>query len=149
LQVRNFRTIGSNKRPYEGKTNIICEVERTAFKLGKGIGTFKAMGMRIRYMDPKAHDNILHMSHLSHISAFMLGKTVINKEKHEQDIFDMAGLGFESTVRLAKVHQPCGPYFKQNKGIIETLEEFISNLTQFKDLLIKEDYNAILKKWKA
>jgi prephenate dehydrogenase len=32
LQVRNFRTIG-NKSLYEGKTNIICEVERTAFKL--------------------------------------------------------------------------------------------------------------------
>jgi prephenate dehydrogenase len=42
------------------------------------------------------------------------------------------------------------PIFKQNKvQVIETLEEFISNLTQFKDLLIKEDYNAILKKWKA
>jgi prephenate dehydrogenase len=49
-------------------------------------------------MDPKSHD--IHMSHLSHISAFMLGKTVIDKEKHE-DIFDMAG-SFESTVRLAK-----------------------------------------------
>jgi prephenate dehydrogenase len=54
-------------------------------------------------MDPKAHDkHIAYVSHLSHISAFMLGKTVINKEKHEQDIFDMAGSGFESTVRLAK-----------------------------------------------
>jgi prephenate dehydrogenase len=41
----------------------------------------------------------------------MLGKTVINKEKHEQDIFDMAGSGFESTVRLAKVHQRCGRPF--------------------------------------
>jgi prephenate dehydrogenase len=46
-------------------------------------------------MDPKAHDkHIAYVSHLSHISAFMLGKTVINKEKHEQDIFDMAGSGF-------------------------------------------------------
>jgi hypothetical protein len=45
----------------------------------------------------------------------MLGKTVINKEKHEQDIFDMAGLGFESTVRLAKVHQPCGPILNRIK----------------------------------
>jgi prephenate dehydrogenase len=72
-----------------------------AFKLQKG-GTFKAMGMRIRYMDPKAHDkHIAYVSHLSHISAFMLGKTVINKENTSR-IFDMAGSGFESTVRLAK-----------------------------------------------
>jgi prephenate dehydrogenase len=61
----------------------------------------------------------------------------------------MAGLGFESTVRL-KSSPAMDAHFKQNKvQVIETLEEFISNLTQFKDLLIKEDYNAILKKWKA
>jgi prephenate dehydrogenase len=128
-------------------------VERTAFKLQeKALALFQAMGMRIRYMDPKAHDkHIAYVSHLSHISAFMLGKTVINKEKHEQDIFDMAGSGFESTVRLAKSSPAMWtPIFKQNKiQVIETLEEFISNLTQFKDLLIKEDYNAIFEEMES
>jgi prephenate dehydrogenase len=60
----------------------------------------------------------------------------------------MAGSGFESTVRCQKFTD-VDAHFKQNKvQVIETLEEYISNLTQFKDLLIKEDY-AILKKWKA
>jgi prephenate dehydrogenase len=138
---------------FEGKTNIICEVERTAFKLQeKALELFKAIGMRIRYMDPKAHDkHIAYVSHLSHISAFMLGKTVINKEKHEQDIFDMAGSGFESTVRLAKSSPAMWtPIFKQNKvQVIETLEEYISNLNQFKDLLINEDYNAIFEEMES
>jgi prephenate dehydrogenase len=138
---------------FQGKTNIICEVERTAFKLQeKALGLFKAIGMRIRYMEPKSHDkHIAYMSHLSHISAFMLGKTVINKEKHEQDIFDMAGSGFESTVRLAKSSPAMWtPIFKQNKDeVIETLEEYISNLTQFKDLLINEDYDAIYEEMKS
>ena len=54
--------------------------------------TFKNMGMNIRYMDSKAHDkHIAYVSHLSHISSFMLGKTVIEKEKNERNIFDMAG----------------------------------------------------------
>jgi prephenate dehydrogenase len=54
----------------------------------------------------------------------MLGKTVINKEKHEQDIFDMAGSGFESTVRLPKFTSDVDAIFKQNKvQVIETLEE--------------------------
>jgi prephenate dehydrogenase len=67
--------------------------------------------MRIRY-GSKAHDkHIAYVSHLSHISAFMLGKTVINKEKHEQDIFDMAGSGFESTVRLKKFTGDVDAYF--------------------------------------
>ena len=138
---------------FEGKTNIICEVEKTAFKLQeKALELFREMGMRIRYMEPKSHDkHIAYVSHLSHISSFMLGKTVINKEKHEQDIFDMAGSGFESTVRLAKSSPAMWtPIFKQNrKQVVKTLEEYISNLTQFKDLLINEDYNAIFEEMES
>src|SRR3970040_869059 len=87
---------------FKGKTNIICEVEKTTFKLQeKALDLFKSMGMRIRYMDPKSHDkHIAYVSHLSHISSFMLGKTVINKEKDEQDIFDMAGARFCSAARV-------------------------------------------------
>jgi prephenate dehydrogenase len=132
---------------FQGKTNIICEVEKTTFKLQeKALDLFKEMGMRIRYMDPKSHDkHIAYVSHLSHISAFMLGKTVINKEKDEQDIFDMAGSGFESTVRLAKSSPAMWtPIFKQNrKQVVKTLDEYISNLSKFKELLEKEDYDAI------
>ena len=70
---------------------------------------------------------------------------MINKEKHEQDIFDMAGSGFESTVRLAKSSPAMWtPIFEQNKAqVLESLEEYISNLTQFRDLLAQDDYNAI------
>ena len=76
---------------YKGKTNIICEVEKTAFKLQKtafklqesALQLFQEMGMRIRYMNAEAHDkHIAYVSHLSHISSFMLGKTVIDKEKN-------------------------------------------------------------------
>ncbi|MBT5645366.1 MAG: prephenate dehydrogenase/arogenate dehydrogenase family protein, partial [Polaribacter sp.] len=42
---------------YKGKTNIICEVEKTTFKLQeKALELFRAIGMRIRYMDPVSHD---------------------------------------------------------------------------------------------
>ena len=138
---------------FEGKTNIICEVEKTTFKLQeKALDLFKSMGMRIRYMEPKSHDkHIAYVSHLSHISAFMLGKTVINKEKDEQDIFDMAGSGFESTVRLAKSSPAMWtPIFKQNKKhVVKTLEEYISNLSKFKELLEKEDYDAIFNEMQS
>ena len=129
------------------KTNIICEVEKTTFKLQeKGLKLFKDLGMRIRYMEPKSHDkHIAYVSHLSHISSFMLGKTVIEKEKHEKDIFDMAGSGFESTVRLAKSSPAMWtPIFKQNKKqVVKSLEEYIANLSQFKDLLESENYEQI------
>lgn len=132
---------------YEGKTNIICEVEKTAFKLQEtALELFQKIGMRIRYMNPEAHDkHIAYVSHLSHISAFMLGKTVIEKERNERDIFDMAGSGFESTVRLAKSSPAMWtPIFKQNKeNVIETLEEYIQNLESFKQLLLDDDFEAI------
>ena len=129
------------------KTNIICEVEKTAFKLQeKGLEIFRKLGMRIRYMDAISHDkHIAYMSHLSHISSFMLGKTVIEKEKNERDIFDMAGSGFASTVRLAKSSPAMWtPIFKQNKeNVIKTLEEYINNLEQFKDLMQQDNFSEI------
>jgi prephenate dehydrogenase len=134
---------------YEGKTNIICEVEKTAFKLQeRALELFQNMGMRIRYMNPDAHDkHIAYVSHLSHISSFMLGKTVIEKEKNERDIFDMAGSGFESTVRLAKSSPAMwAPIFEQNKdNVVETLEEYIQNLEEFKQMLLKNDFEGIYK----
>jgi prephenate dehydrogenase len=138
---------------FKGKTNIICEVEKTTFKLQeKALQLFAAMGMRIRYMDPQSHDkHIAYVSHLSHISSFMLGKTVIDKETEEQDIFDMAGSGFESTVRLAKSSPAMWtPIFKQNKEqVVNTLEEYISNLSKFKALLENDDFDAIYQEMQS
>ena len=137
---------------FKGKTNIVCEVEKTTFKLQeKALQLFTDIGMRIRYMNPEEHDrHIAYVSHLSHISAFMLGKTVIDKEKNERDIFDMAGSGFASTVRLAKSSpEMWTPIFKQNKSnVIETLEEYINNLTRFKALMEDDDFEAIFDEMK-
>lgn len=137
---------------FNQKTNIICEVEKTAFKLQeKAVGLFTEIGMRMRYMNPESHDkHIAYVSHLSHISAFMLGKTVIEKEKNERDIFDMAGSGFESTVRLAKSSPAMWtPIFKQNKtNVVETLEDYIANLTQFKNLIENDDFEGVFNEMK-
>ncbi|MBD3890158.1 prephenate dehydrogenase [Olleya marilimosa] len=137
---------------FNQKTNIICEVEKTAFKLQeKAVGLFTEIGMRMRYMNPESHDkHIAYVSHLSHISAFMLGKTVIEKEKNERDIFDMAGSGFESTVRLAKSSPAMWtPIFKQNKtNVVETLEDYIANLTQFKKLIENDDFEGVFNEMK-
>lgn len=134
---------------FKGKTNIICEVEKTAFKLQeKALKLFEDLGMRIRYMNPESHDkHIAYVSHLSHISSFMLGKTVIEKEKNERDIFDLASSGFESTVRLAKSSPAMWtPIFKQNKeNVLETLDEYIANLNQFKLLIENEDFEGVFQ----
>ncbi len=129
------------------KTQILCETQNTRPDLLEWAENwFRKMGMQIRPMDPVEHDqHIAYVSHLSHISSFMLGKTVVEKEKNEKTIFEMAGSGFESTVRLAKSSPDMWiPIFNQNKdNILETLSEYINNLNQFKNLLEANDYDKL------
>jgi len=134
-------------RLYEGKVNMLCEVEKTRPDLvSKAQQLFSDLGMVLRQMNPVDHDrHIAYVSHLSHITSFMLGKTVMEKEADEQSIFDMAGSGFSSTVRLAKSSPEMWvPIFKQNKeNVLETLEEYIMNLNHFRDLMQSDDYEAM------
>ena len=132
---------------FSNKTIILCDTEKTDKNLlitAKNI--FRSMQMNIRYMDSLSHDkHIAYVSHLSHISSFMLGKTVMDKEKNENNIFDMAGSGFESTVRLAKSSpEMWAPIFKLNKeNIVESLEEYIMNLNSFKNLLQNDNFGEL------
>ena len=129
------------------KVQILCETEKTRPDLFEWAQDwFKKMGMNLREMDPIEHDqHIAYVSHLSHISSYMLGKTVIEKENDEATILDMAGSGFASTVRLAKSSPNMWiPIFKQNKlNITEILNEYINNLNHFKSLLEAERYDEL------
>ncbi|WP_374959141.1 prephenate dehydrogenase [Gilvibacter sp.] len=138
---------------FDGKTNIICEVEKTSLTLQeKGQELCRQLGMRIRYMDPKAHDkHLAYVSHLSHVSSFMLGKTVMDIEQNERDIFDLAGSGFESTVRLAKSSPNMwAPIFSVNREhLLDSLNAYIANLEAFKQLVEKNDEPAMHKEMTA
>ncbi|HBS12233.1 MAG TPA: prephenate dehydrogenase, partial [Flavobacteriaceae bacterium] len=90
---------------FTNKVTIICEQKLSSKKMiSRVVALFEDIKMRKVFMDSaEQHDkHIAYVSHLSHISAFMLGKTVLEIEPDEKRIFDMAGSGFESTVRLAK-----------------------------------------------
>ena len=133
----------AQKGLYIGKINIICEFEKTDNKLGKfALEIFEGLKMKTIYMDSKSHDvHVAYVSHLSHVSSFMLGKTVIEKEKNEDNIFDLAGSGFESTVRLAKSNpKTWTPIFLQNKtNLAAAIEEYVSNLNLLKELILNEN----------
>jgi prephenate dehydrogenase len=133
---------------FDEKVNILCEVDKTDWKiLDKALSIFKNLKMRIKMMSPEEHDrHIAYVSHLSHVSSFMLGKTVLEIEKNEQHIFDMASTGFASTVRLAKSSATTwAPIFLQNKeNILTSLEEYMKNLNEFKEM-IENDNNEALK----
>ena len=137
---------------YKGKTIMLCDTAHTRVALlDKAKKVFGQLGMNIREMDPVEHDkHIAYVSHLSHITSFMLGKTVLEKETNEQNIFDMAGSGFASTVRLAKSSPEMWmPIFAQNKhNVLESLTEYISNLNAFKDKLTADAHAELLAEMK-
>ncbi len=137
---------------YKGKTIMLCDTALTRVALlDKAKKVFGQLEMNIREMDPVEHDkHIAYVSHLSHITSFMLGKTVLEKETNEQNIFDMAGSGFASTVRLAKSSPEMWmPIFTQNKhNVLESLTEYISNLNAFKDKLTADAHAELLAEMK-
>ena len=132
---------------YVNQTQILCEAQKTRPDLLEwAVQFFRLMKMNIEEMDPQAHDqHIAYVSHISHISSFMLGKTVMEKEQDERTIFDMAGSGFASTVRLAKSSpEMWTPIFEQNSvNILEVLNEYITNLEEFKKLLENKNWSAM------
>lgn len=134
---------------FDGKVNIICDREQSGSEaIEKTLAIFEALKMRTIFMNSVEHDkHIAYVSHLSHISSFMLGKTVLEIEKEEQNIFDMAGSGFESTVRLAKSSPKMwSPIFVENKkNILRSLDEFIKNLSEFRELISTEDTTELQK----
>ncbi|PZX51406.1 prephenate dehydrogenase [Algoriphagus chordae] len=125
------------------KVTIICDLEKTDLGLKeKAYKLFDALNLKLRFMDPEEHDrHLAFVSHLSHISSFMLGKTVLQKMEDEKNIFDMAGSGFASTVRLAKSSPAMwAPIFTENKtNILSALDGYISNLSAFRDKIAAND----------
>ena len=137
---------------FKDKIQIICESNKTRkdlFDLAKSI--FNQIGMNLRYMEPDENDkNMAYVSHLSHISSFMLGKTVLEIEK-KKNIIDLAGSGFESTVRLAKSSpEMWAPIFNQNKkNVTKALDDYINNLLDFKKKILNNEFDDLKNQMKA
>ncbi|HTJ53171.1 MAG TPA: prephenate dehydrogenase [Cyclobacteriaceae bacterium] len=129
------------------KTNIICEKEKSSAKaLTVADQLFEALQMRTIFMDPIEHDkHVAYVSHLSHVSAFLLGQTVLDIEKDEKNIFNLAGSGFASTVRLAKSSPDMwAPIFEQNAEYLsQALLEYIMHLQKFQYHLMKRDVKEL------
>ena len=145
--------VAAHEGLFDGKNIIICDKHKTDKSiLELGLKIFNLMKMKIGYMDSDSHDkHIAYVSHLSHISSFMLGKTVMDEEKNEKNIFDMAGSGFESTVRLAKSSpEMWTDIFEDNKkNIIKSLDDYIENLAHINSLIKKDRFDEVESQLKS
>lgn len=132
---------------FTGKAAVICDADDSdTDALEKAKSMLTAMGMHLVFMEAEAHDiHTAYISHISHITSFALANTVLEKEKEESAIFELASAGFESTVRLAKSNpQMWVPIFRQNReNVLDVLNEHITQLRKFKACLEKENWDYL------
>lgn len=131
---------------FDRKCTVIIDPEQSdADALEKVKQLYQSIPMRLVELDRHAHDlHTAYVSHISHISSFALALTVLEKERDESRIFELASGGFDSTVRLAKSSPDMWiPIFRQNRdNVLDVLDEHINQLARFRSLLIKKDFEA-------
>jgi prephenate dehydrogenase len=132
---------------FSGKVNIICDRELSgAQHLSVAENIFSMLGLKTIFMGSEEHDkHVAYVSHLSHVSSFLLGLTVLDMEKDEKQIFNLAGSGFESTVRLAKSSPDMWtPIVEQNAEYLgQAISEYIMHLQRFQYHLMKKNTREI------
>ena len=134
---------------FKGRTVVICEKESSdndALAIVENI--YRTLEMPIRYMSAEEQDtHCAYVSHISHITSFALALTVLEKEREEEHIFDLAGGGFESTVRLAKsLPQTWAPIFLGNKyNVLDVLREHIHQLQILRRMIERDDREGLVE----
>lgn len=132
---------------FSGRAAVIANVEESAEDAVDLVEhVYRVLGMHLLYMDSVAHDvHVAYISHVSHITSYALANTVLEKEREEDTIFQLASSGFASTVRLGKSSPDMWvPIFKENKeNVLDVLNEHISQLRKFKSALEKENYDFL------
>jgi prephenate dehydrogenase len=135
---------------FTGKCTVFCDAEESDPQAVETIKQMyeQAMQMRVVYLDSVSHDvHTAYISHISHICSFALALTVLDKEKEEARIFELASGGFSSTVRLAKSAPDTWiPIFRQNRdNVLDVLDEYITTLLKFKGLMLSDSYETFHK----
>jgi prephenate dehydrogenase len=133
---------------FQGKRGVICDKELSSPEAVKTIESLyrDGLGMNLIYMDSIDHDvHTAYISHISHICSFALANTVLEKEKNEERIFELASTGFESTVRLAKSSpETWSQIFHQNQdNLMDVLDEYINTLLKYKGLMLSGSYDKL------
>jgi prephenate dehydrogenase len=133
---------------FTGKRGVICDKELSSMETVSTIESLyrDGLGMNLIYMNSIDHDvHTAYISHISHICSFALANTVLEKEKNEERIFELASTGFESTVRLAKSSpETWSQIFHQNQeNLMDVLDEYINTLLKYKGLMLSGSYDKL------
>ncbi|MBO5816180.1 MAG: prephenate dehydrogenase [Bacteroidales bacterium] len=132
---------------FDAHACIICDSEESAPKAVRTVESlYESLNMRTIYMNSSSHDvHTAYVSHISHVTSFALALTVLDKEKDEKHIFDLASGGFSSTVRLAKSSPDMWtPILSQNReNILHVMDTYIDKMQTFRKAIDEGDEEAV------
>ena len=132
---------------FDGHAGIICDAQESDPKAVRTVEClYETLNMRTIYMDSSSHDvHTAYVSHISHVTSFALALTVLDKEKDEKHIFDLASGGFSSTVRLAKSSPDMWtPILTQNRdNVLHVIDTYIDKMQAFRTAIEEGDEDAI------
>ncbi len=132
---------------FDGRACIFCDSEESDPQAVRKIEEMYAvLNMRPLYMRAAQHDvHTAYVSHISHVTSFALALTVLDKEKDEKHIFDLASGGFSSTVRLAKSNADMWvPILTQNHdNVLHVMDTYIEKMKAFRDAVATYDEDKI------
>ncbi len=132
---------------FDGHACIICDSEESSPKAVRTVeNLYECLNMRTIYMNASNHDvHTAYVSHISHVTSFALALTVLDKEKDEKHIFDLASGGFSSTVRLAKSSPDMWtPILSQNRdNVLHVMDTYIEKMNAFRNAIAEGDEDAV------
>lgn len=132
---------------FDGHACIICDREESENGAVRKVEElYSALNMRTIYMNSSSHDiHTAYVSHISHVTSFALALTVLDKEKDEKHIFDLASGGFSSTVRLAKSSPDMWtPILSQNRdNVLHVMDTYIDKMQAFRKAIADGDEDAV------
>ena len=132
---------------FDGHACIICDSEESASKAVRTVeNLYECLNMRTIYMNASNHDvHTAYVSHISHVTSFALALTVLDKEKDEKHIFDLASGGFSSTVRLAKSSPDMWtPILSQNRdNVLHVMDTYIEKMNAFREAIADGDEDKV------
>jgi prephenate dehydrogenase len=132
---------------YDGHACIICDSEESSPKAVRTVEKiYEVLNMRTIYMNSSNHDvHTAYVSHISHVTSFALALTVLDKERDEKHIFDLASGGFSSTVRLAKSSPDMWtPILSQNRdNVLQVMDTYIEKMNAFRQAIADGDEDMV------
>ncbi len=132
---------------FDGHACIICDSEESSPKAVRTVERmYESLNMRTIYMNSSSHDvHTAYVSHISHVTSFALALTVLDKERDEKHIFDLASGGFSSTVRLAKSSPDMWtPILSQNRdNVLHVMDTYIEKMQAFREAIAEGDEDKV------